>query len=163
MGDGVVEPPAGTGTRLRVNGEEHRVAADGGTPLIFALRNDLGLTATKLGCALEQCRSCTVLVDGAPRTSCTTPLEAVGAAEVTTLEGLAGTDRFAALRDAFLEEQAAQCGYCLPGILVAAQALLDRTTRPTRAEIVTALEGHLCRCGSHPRILRAVERAAASS
>ena len=158
----MVETPAGSGTRLRVNGQEHRVAAGGGTPLIFALRNDLGLPATKLGCALEQCRSCTVLVDGAPRTSCTTPLEDVEAAEVTTLEGLIGEDRFAALREAFLEEQAAQCGYCLPGILVAAQALLDRTPRPTRAEIVTALEGHLCRCGSHPRILRAVERAAAA-
>ena len=156
--DGV---PAQGGTRIRVNGQEHDVPADAGTPLIFALRNDLGLTATKLGCALEQCRSCTVLMDGAPRTSCTTPLAAVGAAEVTTLEGLVATDRFAALRDAFSEEQAAQCGYCLPGILVAAQALLDRTPRPTRADVVAALEGHLCRCGTHPRILRAVERAAA--
>jgi nicotinate dehydrogenase subunit A len=153
-------PPAIAGTPIRVNGHEHRVAADAGTPLIFALRNDLGLKAAKLGCALEQCRACTVLVDGEPDTSCTRPLESLGASTVTTLEGLADDARFALLHDAFLEEQAAQCGYCIPGILVAARALLERIPSPSPAQVRSALDGHLCRCGSHPRILRAVLRAA---
>jgi nicotinate dehydrogenase subunit A len=153
-------PPAIAGTPIRVNGHEHRVAADAGTPLIFALRNDLGLKATKLGCALEQCRACTVLVDGEPDTSCTRPLESLGASTVTTLEGFADDARFARLHDAFLEEQAAQCGYCIPGILVAARALLERIPSPSPAQVRSALDGHLCRCGSHPRILRAVLRAA---
>jgi nicotinate dehydrogenase subunit A len=157
---GVEGPPAIAGTPIRVNGHEHRVAADAGTPLIFALRNDLGLKATKLGCALEQCRACTVLVDGEPDTSCTRPLESLGASTVTTLEGFADDARFARLHDAFLEEQAAQCGYCIPGILVAARALLERIPSPSPAQVRSALDGHLCRCGSHPRILRAVLRAA---
>lgn len=153
-------PPSETMVEIRVNGDVHPLAAERSTPLIFALRNDLGLTATKLGCALEQCRSCTVLVDGVPRTSCTTPLEALAGSEITTLEGLTPLESFAPLRQAFVEEQAAQCGYCLPGILVAAQALLDRKRSVTRADVVAALDGHLCRCGSHPRIVRAVLRAA---
>lgn len=145
---------------ISVNGRRTAVPAEPGSPLLLTLRNDLGLKAAKLGCALEQCRACTVLVDGEARTSCTTPLDSVGDAEVVTLEALASNPSFERLREAFLTEQAAQCGYCLPAILVAAHALLARTPHPARAEVVAALEGHLCRCGSHPRILRAVERAA---
>jgi nicotinate dehydrogenase subunit A len=146
--------------QISVNGGRAAVPAEPGSPLLLALRNDLGLKAAKLGCALEQCGACTVLVDGEPRTSCTTPLDSIGSAEVTTLEALASDPSFQRLREAFLAEQAAQCGYCLPGILVTAHALLERTPQPTRADVVAALDGHLCRCGSHPRILRAVERAA---
>jgi nicotinate dehydrogenase subunit A len=157
---GVEGPPAIAGTPIRVNGHEHRVAADAGTPLIFALRNDLGLKATKLGCALEQCRACTVLVDGEPDTSCTRPLESLGASTVTTLEGFADDARFARLHDAFLEEQAAQCGYCIPGMMMRAQALLRANPNPTDDEIRSNLQTNLCRCGTHMRILKAVRRAA---
>ncbi|MCC6304953.1 MAG: (2Fe-2S)-binding protein [Rhodobacteraceae bacterium] len=148
---------------LKVNGQERRVEVAPGTTLLVLLRNHLGLRGTRFGCGLEQCGACTVLVDGAPVPSCTRPVEEVAGRAVTTIEGLAREDRPDPLLAAFLAEQAGQCGYCLAGIIVGARALLDRNPRPTRAEIVAALDRHLCRCGAHPRIIRAVERAAAEA
>jgi len=147
---------------LRVNGAEHRVAADPRTPLLYVLRNDLGLTAAKFGCGLEQCYACAVIADGEAVTSCATPVEAFAGKEITTLEGIGTPERLHPLQEAFLEEEAAQCGYCIPGMIVVAKALLDRTAEPTDGEIRAALAPNLCRCGSQPRILKAVSRAAAS-
>lgn len=141
---------------LNVNGLDHEVDVVPGTPLVYVLRNDLGLTAAKVGCALEQCGSCTVLVDGVATASCVAPVEAFAGRRITTLEGIGRPEALHPLQQAFLDEQAAQCGYCIPGILVAAVALLESRPRPTDDEIRGALDGHLCRCGSHPRILRAV-------
>ena len=146
---------------LRVNGAERRVQADPGTPLLYVLRNDLGLTAAKFGCGLEQCFACAVLVDGEAVTSCATAVEAFVGREITTLEGIGTPERLDPLQEAFLEEEAAQCGYCIPGIIVGAKALLGRNPEPTDDEIREALAPHLCRCGSQPRIVRAVRRAAA--
>jgi nicotinate dehydrogenase subunit A len=145
---------------LRVNGHPRSVSAAPDTPLLYVLRNDLGLLAAKLGCGLEQCGSCTVLVDGEARTSCRLPLASVLDAEITTLEGIGTPEAPHPLQRAFIAENAAQCGYCTSGILVAAKALLDKKPRPTRSEVQLALRDHLCRCGSHNRVLRAVERAA---
>jgi nicotinate dehydrogenase subunit A len=147
---------------LRVNGVDHRLSVDLQTPLLYVLRNDLGLTAAKFGCGLEQCYACAVLVDGEAVTSCATAVEAFAGKEITTLEGIGTPDRLHPLQQAFLEEEAAQCGYCIPGIIVGAKALLDRTPRPTDEEIRAALAPHLCRCGSQPRIVRAIRRAAAA-
>ena len=147
--------------RLRVNGIEREVAADPTDPLIDVLRNGLGLTGPRFGCGLEQCGACMVLIDGSPAYSCTREVGTLDGAEITTVEGLGDIEAPHPLQRAFLAEQAGQCGYCLSGILIAAKALLDRNPAPSRAEIVAALDGHLCRCGSHTRILRAVERAAA--
>lgn len=144
--------------RLNVNGEMHSVDADPRTPLLFVLRNDLGLTAAKLGCGLEQCQACAVLVDGESVASCATAVEAFIGRTITTLEGIGTPDRLHPLQQAFIDEQAAQCGYCIPGILIAAKALLDRTPSPTEVEIRAALARNLCRCGSHPRIVKAVRR-----
>lgn len=146
---------------LRVNGAERRVQADPGTPLLYVLRNDLGLTAAKFGCGLEQCFACAVLVDGEAVTSCATAVDAFVGREITTLEGIGTPERLDPLQEAFLEEEAAQCGYCIPGIIVGAKALLGRNPAPTDDEIREALAPHLCRCGSQPRIVRAVRRAAA--
>jgi nicotinate dehydrogenase subunit A len=146
---------------LRVNGSEHEVEAAPDTPLLFVLRNDLGLRAAKLGCALEQCGACVVLVDGEPVPSCHAAVESFVGHEITTLEGIGTPASPDPLQRAFVEEGAAQCGYCIPGVVVAARALLDRVAQPSEVEIRTALDGHLCRCGTHPRILRAVRRAAA--
>jgi nicotinate dehydrogenase subunit A len=145
---------------LRVNGRPRSVVATADTPLLLVLRNELGLTAAKLGCGLEQCGSCTVLVDGEARTSCRLPIGSVGDAEITTLEGIGTPDAPHPLQRAFIAENAAQCGYCTSGILVAAKALLDRSPRPSATEIRGALRDNLCRCGSHNRVLRAVQRAA---
>ncbi|MEN3284796.1 MAG: nicotinate dehydrogenase subunit [Solirubrobacteraceae bacterium] len=145
---------------LRVNGSEHEVQAAPDTPLLFILRNDLGLRAAKLGCALEQCGACVVLVDGEAVASCHAPVASFVGRAITTLEGIGTPASPDPLQEAFVAEGAAQCGYCIPGILVAARALLDRVPRPSDAEIRSALDGHLCRCGTHPRILRAVRRAA---
>ena len=145
---------------LRVNGEEHRVEADPQTPLLYVLRNELGLTATKFGCGLEQCHACVVIADGEAVTSCATAADAFAGKEVTTLEGIGTQDRLDPVQEAFLEEEAAQCGYCVPGMIVAAKALIDRTPSPTDDEIRDALAPNLCRCGSQPRILKAVRRAA---
>jgi nicotinate dehydrogenase subunit A len=142
---------------ITLNGTAVRVTADPTTPLLDVLRNELDLKGARYGCGLEQCGACMVLVDGEPVFACAREVGTVAGHAVVTVESLAGHP----LRQAFLEEQAGQCGYCLSGILMSAKALLDRTPAPTRAEIVAALDKHLCRCGTHYRIIRAVERAAA--
>jgi len=146
--------------RIRVNGTEHDVTAAPDTPLLYVLRNDLTLNGPKFGCGLGQCGACTVHVDGAPRRSCVTDVSSVVGKEVVTLEGLGTPDRPHPLQQAFIDEQAAQCGYCLNGMIMRAAALLARTPRPSRAEITTAMSANLCRCGTHMRIVRAIERAA---
>src|ERR1700745_4359556 len=145
---------------LIVNGSSVSVVADGETPLLDALRNHLGLKGTKFGCGLEQCGCCMVLVDGKPEKSCGKALAVVAGKEIVTIECMGTPERPHPLQQAFLDEQAGQCGYCLPGILISAKALLDRNRSPSRAQIAEALDEHICRCGSHNRILRAVERAA---
>jgi nicotinate dehydrogenase subunit A len=146
---------------LIVNGSTATVTADGDTPLLDILRNQLGLLGTKFGCGQEQCGCCMVLVDGRPEKSCGKALSTVAGKTITTVEGLGTPERPHPLQQAFLDEQAGQCGYCLPGILISAKALLDHNPSPSRAEIAEALDDNICRCGSHVRILRAVERAAA--
>lgn len=145
---------------LRVNGRAQEVAAEANTPLLYVLRNDLGLKGTRFGCGAGHCGSCTVLVDGNAVQSCDTPLWSASGREITTIEGLGSAERPHPLQQAFLGEQAAQCGYCINGIIMAAAALLKRTPRPTDAEIAAALDRNLCRCGTHVRILRAIRRAA---
>ena len=156
-------PPFGDETPMTsfiVNGTPVSVSADADTPLLDVLRNQLGLKGTKFGCGLEQCGCCMVLIDGAPENSCGKALSTVAGKSVLTIEGLGTPEHPHPLQAAFLDEQAGQCGYCLPGILISAKALLDRNPKPTRAEIAAALDGNICRCGSHIRILKAVERAA---
>jgi nicotinate dehydrogenase subunit A len=145
---------------LKVNGAVQSVAAEPDTPLLYVLRNDLGLNAAKFGCGLAQCGACTVLVDGAPARSCVTPIGALGQSEITTLEGLGTVEQPHPLQAAFMAEQAAQCGYCIPGIIMMAKALLDRNQQPSEAEVRLGLAGNLCRCGAHNRIVRAVLKAA---
>ena len=147
-------------TTLIVNGRSVSVTADGDTPLLDILRNHLGLLGTKFGCGQEQCGCCMVLVDGHPEKSCGKALATVAGKVITTIEGLGTPERPHPLQQAFLDEQAGQCGYCLSGILISAQALLEGNSAPSRAEIAEALDDNICRCGSHVRILRAVERAA---
>ena len=147
-------------TSLIVNGSTVSVTADGDTPLLDILRNHLGLFGTKFGCGQEQCGCCMVLVDDRPEKSCGKALSTVAGKAITTIEGLGSPDRPHPLQRAFLDEQAGQCGYCLSGILISAKALLDRNSAPSRTEIAEALDDNICRCGSHVRILRAVERAA---
>jgi nicotinate dehydrogenase subunit A len=148
-------------TSLIVNGSTVNVTADGDTPLLDILRNHLGLVGTKFGCGQEQCGCCMVLLDGQPAKSCGKPLSTVAGKEIVTIEGLGTPERPHPLQQAFLDEQAGQCGYCLAGILISAKALLDHNPSPSQAEIAAALDDNICRCGSHVRILRAVERAAA--
>lgn len=143
---------------LQVNGVSHHVEADPSTPLIFILRNQLELTGTKLGCGLEQCGSCTVLVDGEPVLSCVRAVSEFGNCEIITVEGLAKGGECSDVQRAFIEEGAAQCGYCTPGIVVAVTALLSKNQRPGDGDIREALTGHLCRCGSHSRVLKAIDR-----
>jgi len=145
---------------LKVNGVSRSVPAEPDTPLLYALRNDLELNGAKFGCGLAQCGACTVLIDGKAVRSCVTPLSAVGTAEVTTIEGLGTIDRPHPLQQAFIAEQAAQCGYCINGMIMAAKELLDRNPHPSESDVRTALVGNLCRCGTHNRIIRAVLRAA---
>src|SRR5436309_9626394 len=147
-------------TSLFVNGSAVSVAADADTPLLDVLRNHLGLVGTKFGCGAEQCGSCMVLVDGEPEKSCGKALSTVAGKAVLTIEGLGTPEHPHPLQQAFLDEQAGQCGYCLSGILISAKALLDRNPSPSRTEIAAALDDNICRCGTHVRILRAVERAA---
>jgi nicotinate dehydrogenase subunit A len=147
---------------LTVNGRPVRVSADEQANLLDVLRNELGLRATRFGCGLEQCGACMVLVDGEPAYACTRLVSTLPGKQVTTVEGLAQSGALALLQQAFLAEQAGQCGFCLSGILVCAKALLDRNPAPSRAEIAAALDKNLCRCGAHNRILRAVERAASA-
>ena len=142
---------------LLVNGTAARVSAADTTPLLDVLRNELDLKGTRYGCGLEQCGSCMVLLDGKPEYACAREIGTIAGRSVTTIEGLGGNHP---LQRAFLDEQAGQCGYCLSGILMSAKALLDTNPSPSRAEIVAALDVHLCRCGALPRILRAVEKAA---
>ena len=151
----------GDAIEFGVNGRQVSVRIDGTMPLLAVLRNTLGLSGTRFGCGLEQCGACMVLVDGEPAYACTREVSTVAGKRVTTVEGLAGGDRLHPLQQAFLAEQAGQCGYCLSGILMSAAALLERNPAPSRADIIAALERHLCRCGAHNRIVRAVERAAA--
>jgi nicotinate dehydrogenase subunit A len=150
------------GYDLTVNGRSVHVGSDGTTPLLSVLREDLGLRGSRFGCGTEQCGACMVLIDGEPACACAREVATVAGKSVTTVEGLSSNGALHPLQQAFLDEQAGQCGYCLAGILVSAAALLHRTQTPTRAEIVTALDPHLCRCGMHNRVIRAVERAAAT-
>src|ERR1043166_4895585 len=145
---------------LKVNGRDHQVDADRDTPLLYVLRDDLRLNAAKFGCGLGQCGACTVIVDGKAVLSCVTPMVLLEGKQVTTLEGLGTASKPAPIQRAFMEEQAAQCGYCIAGIMMRAQALLQRNPRPTNEKIRSELVPHLCRCGTHMRILRAVRRAA---
>jgi nicotinate dehydrogenase subunit A len=146
---------------LTVNGQPVSVTvARDDTPLLSVLRDRLGLVGTRFGCGLEQCGCCMVLVDGAPQKSCAKPIWSIAGKSVTTVEGLGTPGRPHPLQRALLDEQSGQCGYCLSGILISAKALLDRNPKPTRAEIARALDENICRCGSHNRILRAVEKAA---
>ena len=145
---------------LTVNGKSHAVSAEPETALLYVLRNDLKLKGARFGCGLGQCGACTVLVDGKPVQSCDFPLSAAAGKAITTIEGLAPDGEPHPLQAAFIAEQAAQCGYCITGIIMAAKALLDANPRPADAEIRSALKGNLCRCGTHHRILRAIHRAA---
>ncbi len=145
-----------------VNGAAVQIAAPETTPLLDVLRNQLDLKGTRYGCGLEQCGSCMVLLDGEPVFACSREVGAVAGRSVTTIEGLGSAAHLHPLQQAFLDEQAGQCGYCLSGILISAKALLDRNPSPSREDIIAALDRHLCRCGAHPRILRAVEKAAAA-
>jgi nicotinate dehydrogenase subunit A len=147
---------------LQVNGKAVSVAAEATTPLLDVLRNELDLKGSRYGCGLEQCGSCMVLLDGEPVYACSREIGTLAGRSVTTIEGLGSADRPHPLQQAFLDEQAGQCGYCLSGILMSAKALLDRNPSPTHADIVAALDKHLCRCGAHQRILRAVAKAAAA-
>ncbi|HET9652305.1 MAG TPA: (2Fe-2S)-binding protein [Usitatibacter sp.] len=144
---------------LHVNGREYDVKAEDDTPLLYVLRDDLQLNGAKYGCGLGQCGACTVLVDGEAVFSCVTPLAALEGRKVTTLEGLGTPDKPGPVQQAFIEEQAAQCGFCIPGMIVRATALLKKQPDATEAQIRSALQPHLCRCGTHMRILRAVRKA----
>ena len=145
---------------LTVNGVSRQVDATPDTPLLYALRNDLGLNGAKFGCGLGQCGACTVLVDDKPAFSCLLPIAALAERKVRTIESLGTREKPGALPAAFEAEQAAQCGYCIAGMIMRAQALLERNIRPTEAELRAHMAPNLCRCGTHMRILRAVRRAA---
>ena len=150
------------GYDLVVNGRSVHVDAGEATPLIAVLRDELNLRGTRFGCGTEHCGACMVLVDGAPAYACTRAIESVTGKSVTTIEGLARNGALHPLQQAFLDEQAGQCGYCLSGILISAAALLERNKSPSRAEIIATLDKHLCRCGMHNRVIRAVQRASAA-
>jgi len=141
---------------LEVNGRSRTVQADAETPLLYALRNDLGLSGTRYGCGLGQCGACTVIIDGVAVQSCDVPVSAAAGKNIITVEALAADGSLHPLQQAFIAEQAAQCGYCASGVLMAAKALPD----PSEAEIRSALERNLCRCGTHSRMLRAIKSAA---
>ena len=145
-----------------VNGRSVTVTCDGTVPLLIVLRDHLGLRGTKFGCGAEQCGACMVLIDGKPEYSCSREAATVAGRSITTVEGLSEGGTLHALQQAFLDEQAGQCGYCLSGILVSASALLTKNNKPSRADIVAALDPHLCRCGIHNRVVRAVQKAGAA-
>jgi nicotinate dehydrogenase subunit A len=147
---------------LRVNGRTHALTVDPDTPLLYVLRNDLKLNGPKFGCGRGQCGACTVIVDGRAVRSCITSLNDVREAEIVTLEGLGSRDNPHPVQRAFIEEQAAQCGYCMNGILMTAKVLLDKNPNPSDLDIKRALDPVLCRCGSHLRVIRAIKRAARS-
>jgi nicotinate dehydrogenase subunit A len=144
---------------LKVNGAMHSVPAEPDAPLLYVLRNDLKLNGAKFGCGLAQCGACTVLVDGKPVRSCVTEAGSLAQSEVTTLEGLGTAVKPHPLQQAFMDEQAAQCGYCINGMIMSAKALLDENPHPTEAQVRDGLAGNLCRCGTHGRIIRAVLKA----
>ena len=145
--------------QLTVNGRNYDVEADPATPLLYVLRDHLQLNGAKYGCGLGQCGACTVIVDGDAVFSCITPISLLPGRRVTTLEGLGSVDKPGPVQAAFIEEQAAQCGYCIPGMIMRAQALLQKNATPTEAQIRVHMSPNLCRCGTHSRILRAVGRA----
>jgi len=145
---------------LNVNGKNHTVDAPPDSMLLYALRNDLKLHGPKFGCGLSECGACTVMLNGSAIRSCVTPLAAVAGHKITTLEGLGSIEKPHPLQQAFIDEQAVQCGYCINGMIMTAKALLDSNPHPSRDDIKHALNGNLCRCGTHMRIVRAVERAA---
>jgi len=144
---------------LRVNGQTQTVEAEADMPLLYALRNDLQLNGPKFGCGLGQCGACTVIVEGNPARSCQMPMKAVGNRNVTTIEALGNTNKMHKIQQAFVDEQAVQCGYCINGMIMSTKALLDTNPKPNDTQIKEALAGNLCRCGTHIRILRAVKRA----
>jgi nicotinate dehydrogenase subunit A len=146
--------------KLRVNGRDCEVRADPNTPLLYILRNDLKLKGTRFGCGEAQCGACNVLLDGNAVPSCDTPLWSVPGHEVTTIEGIGGESGLHPLQQAFIDEQAIQCGYCIDGIIISAVALLQRERDPSDTQIAAALDRNLCRCGTHVRILRAIRAAA---
>ena len=145
---------------LKVNGVPRSVTAEPDTPLLYVLRNDFELNGAKYGCGLSQCGACIVLIDGQAVRSCVTPISALEKSEITTIEGLGTIDKPHVLQQAFIEEQAAQCGYCTNGMIMSAKELLDRNPRPSEPDVRAALASNLCRCGTHNRIVRAVLRAA---
>jgi isoquinoline 1-oxidoreductase alpha subunit len=147
------------GIQLTINGEEQEVSAPPSTPLLWALRNDLGLTGTKFGCGVAQCGACTVHVDGVPTRSCVTPLSSVAGKEITTIEGLATNGELHPVQQAWLEVQAPQCGYCQSGQIMSAAALLNSTPSPSDDQIYDAMSGNLCRCGTYNRIFQAIKLA----
>jgi nicotinate dehydrogenase subunit A len=147
---------------LEVNGAGREVSAEPNTPLVYLLRNDLALKGTRFGCGSGHCGACTVLMDGTAVQSCDTPLWSAAGRRITTIEGLGSAERPHPLQQAFLDEQAAQCGYCISGIMMSAAALLRKNRDPSDVEIAAALDRNLCRCGTHVRILRAIRRAAAA-
>jgi aerobic-type carbon monoxide dehydrogenase small subunit (CoxS/CutS family) len=146
---------------FRLNGRDVQLDVDGDRELLWVLRTDLGLTGTKYGCGSAYCGSCTVLLNGRAVRSCTVPVSSIDGGDVVTIEGLARDGRLHPLQQAFVDHGALQCGFCTPGMILTAHGLLARTPRPTRAQIVEALEDSLCRCGAHRRILLAVEAVAA--
>jgi nicotinate dehydrogenase subunit A len=145
---------------IHVNGQAHEVAADSETPLLYVLRNDLKLKGARFGCGQGLCGACMVIVDGVAVQSCDVPVSAVAGKSIVTIEGIGTSDRPHPLQAAFISTQAAQCGYCLSGIIMSAKALLDKTPSPSEPEVRAALAGNLCRCGTHTRILRAIRAAA---
>ncbi|MDQ8727602.1 2Fe-2S iron-sulfur cluster-binding protein [Bradyrhizobium sp. LHD-71] len=150
-------------TTLNINGKDQAVSVEPDSMLIYALRNNLGLHGPRFGCGLGECGACTVVIDGEAIRSCITPVSTIGTSKITTLEGLGTVDNPHPLQKAFIQEQAAQCGYCINGMIMAAKALLDHTPHPSRDDIKEALDGNLCRCGTHMRIVRAIERAASQA
>ena len=146
--------------KLTVNGRDHDVDAEPDTPLLYVLRDHLELNGAKFGCGLGQCGACTVMVDDQAVFSCLTPILLLEGRRVTTVEGLGSPEKPSALQRAFIDEQAAQCGYCIAGMIMRAQALLQKNPNPSRGDIVDALQPNLCRCGTHMRIIRAIERVA---
>ena len=143
---------------LTINGQAHVIEAEPDTPLVFVLRNELGLTGTKLGCASEECGACAVLVNGESTLSCVRPVADFADQKIVTIEGITEDSVGQSVQQAFIEEGAAQCGYCTPGILIATTALLKTTNRPTTEDVHGALDRHLCRCGSQPRVLAAIRQ-----
>lgn len=141
---------------ISVNGQRRSVEVSPDTPLLYVLRDTLGMQGTRFGCGLAQCGACTIHLDGTPTRSCVYPISGVGTQRITTIEGLADGEKMSALQRSFLEEQAAQCGYCTSGMIMTAAALLERTPHPNEAQIRSALDGNLCRCGTHLRVIRAV-------